>query len=268
VVIVGAVVGVAEAGIYAVGLRLSTLASSAISPVTNVFAPASAHTIGRGDADKLSSMVVTGNRVATGIAIPAALVTAVLARSALRAWVGPLYVEAALVVVLLCGSVIVQSTTATSKNVIMGAAEPRVPTLFGVASLVVHVVLAIVLGKRYGIDGVAWAVLIATILFDGVAMMLLTSRRYGVKVPGYLALLVRAHILPAICITGVGLYLALGPLWHFVQTHARAASVLLVIVTGLVMLAAYFAIYAFTGLTAAERKAVLGRVRALRSRRG
>ena len=122
--IVGAVVGVAEAGIYAVGLRLSTLASSAISPVTRSSPPRSA-TIGRGDADKLSSMVVTGNRVATGIAIPAALVTAVLARSALRAWVGPLYVEAALVVVLLCGSVIVQSTTATSKNVIMGAAEPR-----------------------------------------------------------------------------------------------------------------------------------------------
>ncbi|MFZ0248362.1 MAG: oligosaccharide flippase family protein [Acidimicrobiales bacterium] len=267
VVIVGAVVGVAEAGIYAVGLRLSTLASSAVTPVTGVFAPASAHSIGRGDADKLSSMVVMGNRVATSIAIPAALVTAVLARPALRAWVGPLYVEAAVVVVLLSAAVVVQSSAATSRSVLAGAAEPRLPTIFGVAGLMVHVVLAVVLGRRYGIEGVASAVLIASILFDGVAMMLLTSRRYGVRIPSYLALLLRAHLLPLICTGAVGLYLTLGPLWDFVQTHTRPVSVLAVIVSGLVMLAIYFAIYAFTGLSAQERESVIGRVRALRRRR-
>jgi O-antigen/teichoic acid export membrane protein len=268
VVIVGAVVGVAEAGIYAVGLRLSTLASNAITPVTGVFAPASAHTIGRGDAGKLSSMVMTGNRVAVGVAVPVALATAVLARPALRSWVGPLYLEAAVVVVLLSVAVVVQSTTATSRAVFIGAAEPRVPTLFGMAGLVIHVILAIVLGRRYGIDGVAWAVLIASFLFDGVAMMLLTSRRYGVKVPSYLALLVRAHLLPAICSAAVGLYLAHGPLWHFVQTHARPLGVLAVIVTGLVMLAVYLPIYAFTGLSPLEREEAIGRVRAVARRRG
>jgi O-antigen/teichoic acid export membrane protein len=267
VVIVGAIEGVAKAGIYAVGLRLSTLASNAVTPVTGLFAPASAHTIGRGDGDKLSSMVVTGNRVATSIAIPAALVTAVLARPALRSWVGPLYLEAAVVVVLLSASVVVQSSAATSRSVLFGAAEPRLPTVFGVAGLIVHVALAVVLGRRYGIDGVASAVLIASILFDGIAMMFLTSRRYGVKIPAYLALLVRAHILPIMCSGAVGLYLTLGPLWNFVQTHPRPVSVLAVIASGLVMLAIYFSIYAYTGLSASERQGVVGRIRALRRRR-
>jgi O-antigen/teichoic acid export membrane protein len=211
-------------------------------------------------------MVITGNRVATGIAIPAALVTAVLARPALRAWVGPLYVEAAVVVVLLSAAVVVQSTAATSRSVFSGSAEPRVPTLFAVAGLVTHVVLAVVLGRHYGIDGVAWAVLIASILFDGVAMMLVTSRRYGVKVPSYLGQLLRAHLLPTACTAAVGIYLTLGPLWDFVQTHARAVSVLAVIVSGLVMLAIYVSIFAFTGLTAPEREAAISRVRALRRR--
>jgi O-antigen/teichoic acid export membrane protein len=262
VVIVGAVVGVTEAGIYAVGLRLSTLASNAVTPITGVFAPAAGHTIGRGDAGKLSSMVVAGNRVAVGVAVPVALTTAVLARPALRAWVGPLYLQAAMVVVLLSAAVVVQSTTATSRSVFIGAAEPKIPTLIALGGLVIHVALAIFLGQRYGIDGVASGVLIASFLTDGVAMMLLTSRRYGVKVPSYLAFLARAHLLPAAAAVAVGLYLATGPLWHFVQTHARVVGVLAVIVAGLVILAVYFPIYTFTGLSPLERKSAFGRVRA------
>jgi O-antigen/teichoic acid export membrane protein len=205
---------------------------------------------------------VAGNRVAVGVAVPVALTTAVLARPALRAWVGPLYLQAAMVVVLLSAAVVVQSTTATSRSVFIGAAEPKIPTLIALGGLVIHVALAIFLGQRYGIDGVASGVLIASFLTDGVAMMLLTSRRYGVKVPSYLAFLARAHLLPAAAAVAVGLYLATGPLWHFVQTHARVVGVLAVIVAGLVILAVYFPIYTFTGLSPLERKSAFGRVRA------
>jgi peptidoglycan biosynthesis protein MviN/MurJ (putative lipid II flippase) len=182
--------------------------------------------------------------------------------------VGPFYLHAATVVVLLSAAVIVQSTTATSRSVLFGAAEPKVPTLIALGGLAIHVALAVVLGLRYGINGVASGVFIASLLTDGMAMMLLTSRRYGVKVPSYLAFLVRAHLLPAAAAAAVGLYLASGPLWHFVQTHARVVSVLMVMVSGLVMLAVYFPIYAFTGLSSSEREAIIGRVRVVLHRRG
>lgn len=61
----------------------------------------------------------------------------------------------------------------------------------------------------------------------------------------------------------VGLYLAHGPLWNFVNTHARVIGVLMVIVGGLVMLAVYFPIYAFTGLTPPERATAVNKVRAI-----
>lgn len=263
VVIVGAVVGVAQAGIFAVGQRLAMLAGNTIGPVTDVFAPASAQTLGRGDAGKLGSMVVSGNRVVMGVAVPAALVTAVLARPALRAWVGPLYVQAALVVVLLSASVVVRASTQTSRSVLFGIAEPKIPTLLGAAAIVVHVALAVVLGQHYGIVGVAWAVLISSLLFDGAAMMILMSRRYQVTVPGYLAHLARAHALPVVCAGAVGAYLAQGPLWDFVRTHTRVVGVLAVIVVGLLMLGIYLPIYAFTGLSPRERVTAVGRLRAV-----
>lgn len=262
VVIVGVVVGVAQAGIFAVGQRLAMLAGNTVDPVTNVFLPASAHSVGRGDADKLRSMVVTGNRVVMGVAVPGALVTAVLARPALRAWVGPLYVQATMVVVLLSIGVVIQASTQTSRTVLYGSAEPKVPTLFSAADLVVHVTLAVVLGQHYGIVGVAWGTLISSILFDGIAMMSLVSRRYNLTIPRYLAVLARAHLLPVICAGVVGFYLARGPLWEFVRTHARVVGVLAVIGAGLVMLAVYFPIYAFSGLSARERVTAIDRVRA------
>jgi O-antigen/teichoic acid export membrane protein len=262
VVIVGAVVGVSEAGVYAVGQRLSMLAGNMVTPVTAVFAPASAQTVGRGDTSKLRSLVMTGNRVAMGVAVPAALVTAVLARPALRAWVGPLYVAAAPVVVLLCATVVVRASTQTSRNVLAGAAEPESATVIAALSLVVHVGLAVLLGRSHGIVGVAWAVFIPSLIFEGIGMMILTSRRYHVTTTRYLAELFRAHVLPVICAGAVGLYLAHGPLWDFVRTNHRAIGILMVILSGLAMLAVYFSIFALTGLSRPERAVALRKVRA------
>jgi membrane protein EpsK len=261
VVIVGAVVGVVEAGIFAVGQRLAMLAGNTVSPVTDVFAPASAQMVGRGDVDKIRSLVLVGNRVAMGVAVPAALVSAVLARPALRAWVGPLYVQATWVVVLLSATVVVRASTQSTSSALFGEAAPKVPTLFGAASFVVHLTLAVVLGRDYGMVGVAWAVFISAFLFNGVAMSFISSRRYQLTVPGYLALLARAHLLPVICGGAIGLYLAQGPLWHFVLTHGRAAGITAVILAGVAVLAVYFAIYLFTGVSAPERTAGAKRVR-------
>jgi O-antigen/teichoic acid export membrane protein len=179
--------------------------------------------------------------------------------------VGPLYVAAAPVVVLLCATVVVRASTQTSRSVLGGAAQPQVPTLLAGIELAVHIALAVVLGRNHGIVGVAWAVFIPSLLLDGMAMMFVTSRRYHVTVRRYLALLLRAHTLPALCAGAVGLYLAHGPLWNFVDSHARPIGILMVIVGGLAMLAIYLPIYAFTGLSPPERTSAVNRVRAILS---
>ena len=261
VVIVGIVVGVTQAGIFAVGQRLAMLAANTVSPVSSLFMPASADRIGRGDAHKLRSMVITGNRVVMGVAVPAALVTAVLARPALLAWVGSLYVQAAPVAVLFCATVVVRSSTQTSRSVLSGAAEPMVPVTLNAIALGLHIALAVILGQHIGMDGVAWAVLVSSLIFDGAAMMIVVSRRYDVGVGEYLVDLGRVFLIPSICAGAVGLYLAIGPLWDFVLQHVRAIGILAVILAGLVMLGIYLPVYAFSGFTSSERSQVIGRIR-------
>jgi O-antigen/teichoic acid export membrane protein len=263
ILIVGVVVGVAEAGIFAVGQRIAMLAGNSVGPITGIFQPASATSLGRGDGDKLGSMVVIGGRVAMAVAVPAALVTAVLARSALRAWVGPVYVEATMVVILLSASIAVQASTATAHAVFEGIAEPKLPALLSATEIFVRIVLAVILGYHFGIVGVAWAVFVSIVLFEGVAMMVLMARRYKVRIRRYLLLLTRAHALPVLGGGVVGVYLERGPLWDFVTSHTRVIGIFSVIVAGLIMLAVYVPIYIFTGLSARERHGVITRARAL-----
>jgi hypothetical protein len=83
-----------------------------------------------------------------------------------------------------------------------------------------------------------------------------------------LKLLAREHTLPVVCAGAVGLYLERGPLWDFVRTHTRVVGILSVIVAGLIMLAVYLPIYAFTGLSKKERVTTIGRVRGFLRRAG
>jgi O-antigen/teichoic acid export membrane protein len=267
VVIVGALVGVVEAGVFAVGQRLATLAANSVSPVTDLLAPASAQSVGMGDIGRLRALVTTGNRVVMGVAIPVALVTAVLARPALRAWVGPLYEQATLVVVFLCAAAVTRASTQSSRSVLYGEAEPKIPTLIGTASAAVHIGLAVLLGMRYGIVGVASAAFISSFLFDFVAMSLFVSRRYRITIFSYLAQLGRSHLVPVLASGAVGFALAHGPLLHYVRTHGRVVGIVAVVVAGLVMLAVYLPLYAFMGLSAEERGTAVARVR-VRMRRG
>jgi O-antigen/teichoic acid export membrane protein len=261
ILVVGVVVGVTQAGIFAVGQRLAMLAGNTVGPITGLFQPASAASLGRGDNDNLGSMIVIGGRVAMAVAVPAGLVTAVLARSALRAWVGPVYVEATTVVLLLTAGIVIQAATQTTYAVFAGIAEPKVPSLLAAAEVSVRLALAVILGNYFGIVGVAWAVFISILLFEGIAMMVLMAVRYRVRIRRYLSILIRAHALPVLFAGAAGLYLEHGPLWDFVQSHARAISILSVIAAGLVMLAIYAPIYFFTALSARERLGVIGRAR-------
>jgi O-antigen/teichoic acid export membrane protein len=178
------------------------------------------------------------------------------------------YLEASTVVVLLCAAVVVAASTRTAYAVFAGVAEPKTPALLTASGTILHIILAVILGKQFGIVGVAWSVFLSGFIVDGLAMTLIMASRYHINIGEYLKLLARAHALPVICAGAVGLYLDRGPLWDFVRSHARVVGVLGVIVAGLIMLAVYMPIYAFTGLSQRERIGAIGRVRGFLRRTG
>lgn len=260
ILIVGAVIGVASGGVYSVAQRLAMVQDNARSPAITVFFPHAARASPDGSLGQLRTTLGTASRMSAGLALPAGLIFAVLARPALHAWVGPRYVAGATVVVILSIVFMVKAISGAGVTIITGAGSPKVPTVLSVCALVVHVPLAVVLGLHFGIVGVAVAVLISSALFEGVLTLFSVYRRFGIGVFSYLGTLARAHVLPVVASGALGIYMANGPVAHFVDAHSRIASFGVVSGAGLAMLALYLALFAVTGLTSSERSTLATRL--------
>jgi len=261
VLIVGVVVNIAAAGIYAVGQRLSSFAVRLVTPALDVFFPYSAQMSGRGDWAAIRAAARAGSRLVVGVAAPACLILSLFARPALLGWVGHGFVRAAPVVALLCASFVVGSLSETGVMVVEGVGEPKIPTIVVTAEMVLHVGLAVVLGRWLGLDGVALGALLATVAGHGVVLLPFVCRRLGFGLGEYLASMARAH-LPAAAVAGaLGWFLAFGMHGRLLTTHGRTLDLLGVAGAAAVVLLVYLAVFAVTGLDAPERRQILGRLR-------
>jgi len=260
VIIVGAVVGVEAAGIYAVGLRLASIAGNVVRPMVDVFFPHAANVTATGEGQRLRTSVINGDRLAVGVAAPVCLVLGVLAHPALRAWVGPDFTGATIVVVLLAATGVVRTLPMTGTTLVSGAGDPRVPTLISTASAVVHVVLCIVLGLAMGIEGVAIGTFAAAVLLDGAVMLVFVCRRFALPLGRLMLSHLRAHLVPVAAVGALGLYLSHGPLSSFVSGHGRIIDMTVVGATGLGLLLVYLVVFSRTGLDGDERRVVLANV--------
>lgn len=263
ILISGIVVGVASAGVYTVAQRLATLGLTFMSPAVYVYFPHAAQSVGRGEDKRLATDVVAGGRVAVGIVVPTSLVLIALGRPALAAWVGRGYTAGYPVVVLLSVAAVFASVAVAGATIMSGSGTPKVPTIVAAVSAVVHIVLAVVLGALFGIAGVAGALVASVAVFDCGITLSVVARRYSLDAFAYVRSLVRSHIPPVLCAAGLGWYFSTGPVASFVAGHGRAADLAVVTLAGLALLAVYGSVFLFSGLDAAERSAVGGRVRAL-----
>ena len=249
-IVVGIVVGVPEAGIYAVGLKLASLTKSLTDAVQAIFYPEASRLAAAGDHDGLRRAVFTGTRMSMAVAVPINVILAVLAKPALDAWVGPGFSSAALVVVYLSGAVVVTSIAGTLVNVLNGMGNVKVPAFFAVVEAGMNFPLSIALGLTIGLQGVALATLIAAVIANLGLTVPYSCRATQISMAGLISVVVRAHLPPSIAAIGVGLLLSHGGLSGLLQVAAAGAA----------MLVTYAMVLFVTGLSAAERSLVVDMV--------
>jgi O-antigen/teichoic acid export membrane protein len=254
-IVVGLVVGVVAAGIYAVGQLLYTAVDRFIRPTLTGFFPHSAELAGRRDSESLRTALLTGTRFSLAVAGMLALPTMLLAEPVLNTWVGPGYEEARFVIYYLVSAAFLATITRTGLLMLQGAGNVRVPAGIVWAEAVLNLVLSVVLGIAIGLSGVALATLIATALVSTLVGVPYICQEFGVSVRPFVVSIVRAHV-PAIA-AAVGV-------WLVVQPGADAGLVRIVVVGAVIMLA-YALTLAFTGLNGHERRQVLGLLRRTRS---
>jgi dolichol-phosphate mannosyltransferase len=256
-VVVGVIVGVPAAGIYGVGQKLALVVEKLSEPVVRIFFPYSAELNARQDRSGLRAAVTVGTRLTLAIAGPLCLVLALLAEPVLELWVGPSFTAAAPVVVALAAAAAIKSITYTGALAMSGMGQARTPALVLTAEAALNLILSIVLGMRIGLEGVALATLIATVVAEGFLMLPLMCRRLGLSMSGFLWSLGRAHGLPVVLAVGAGRLVGVQP-----------DSLLGLIATGSAVFFAYVGTFFVTGLSPDERQQMRKRLTQRRSSAG
>ncbi len=239
------VVGVPEAGVYAVAQKLSLLAERAIWPTTVTFFPESALLAATNDTDRLRSTILTGTRIALAVAGPICLTLAFLADAAVRAWVGDSFSPAGPVVVFLVAATAVKALTRTGLLALQGMGDARFPALVLSGEAALNLVLSVILGLRLGLAGVALGTLLAACICELAVTLPVMCRKLGIPARTLIAAAARSH-LPAVALAGL-VGAALRP---------RVDGVLEVGVAGAALVTVYLAVFTLTGLDAGERRSV------------
>jgi O-antigen/teichoic acid export membrane protein len=241
--IVGVVAGVPQAGIYAVGAKLASLSGRFTFPAVSVFFPYAADLAASGDENAIREAVYTGTRIALGIATPLTIAAALLAKPALRVWVGPGFDDAALVVVYLSAALLLGTLSGTGISILRGMGDAKIPALIVLLEGAVNLGLSVGLGLSMGMVGVALATLIASGLSQAVRLPYV-CRRTGVSLVSLLHAVGRTNLVPGAVALSLGLVLR----------GLRLSGIVEVFAAGCAIVATYTLVMLVTGLSPEERR--------------
>ncbi len=250
VLVVGLLVSVSGAGIYGVAQKIITAVIELIDPVTNLFFPHSASLAARDEKLALQESLLTGTRITLAIAAPLCLTLAVLAPQILDAWVGSGFDEAAPVIVYLCAAIALSTVFRTGLWMVQGAGRVAAPAILIIAEALLNLALSVWLGSELGLEGVALGTLITAAIATVVATPFV-CRHFEIGTPRFVFALLRAH-LPAVAV-------ALAVAW---LVNRVSLDGLLPVAGAMIAVAgSYLLVFAATGLTRDERRALRSRLR-------
>lgn len=248
--VVGLVVGVPQAAVYAVGQKLAVMGSRFTDPVVTMFYPHAAELAALDDREGLRATVRTGLRLSTAISLPLTIMLCVLARPAVKVWVGNGYGGATWVVVFLSLSGFAFSIDRIAVYVLRGLGEVRLPAILAAVEAALNLGLSIGLGLTLGLVGVAVGTLAAHVATSFCVALPVIFRKVRISLRSIVWMLVRGYSVPA----AAELLVGLGLLHVGVHGFLRLAG------AGLAMLGAFLLTAPPFATSRSERQRLLARV--------
>jgi O-antigen/teichoic acid export membrane protein len=185
-VVVGVILGIKAAAVYAVGLKLAQISRRAMKPLSQVFFPEASTLANNNQSNRLSLLLMDGTRVSLAVALPIALVLTIMAKPLLSAWgvsddLRAYLGQAIAVLVLLAGARGLTAITDTAWWLLAGAGWIRVTALVALAESIVNLGFSVALAKPLGPAGVALGTFIGLTCIGLPASLILAQRLTGVK---------------------------------------------------------------------------------------
>ncbi len=247
VMVVGIVLGLRDAAIYALGSKLAGAAISGLDSMAQVFFPYASSASRNKEPSALIEIAVDGTRATLVPGLMVSLVLVILAAPAIRAWVGPGYATSAEVLAVLAASTALASPVRALGNIMIGAGKlPLVCALKG-AEVAVNLVLSVTLALVIGPVGVAVGTLGGILLVRLPTYVVAGCRSTGQPVSRFARRAFAPNILPASSCAVVLLAL------RGVADH----SIPLLFVAAVAGCATYLVVYFTIGATHGERQRAL-----------
>lgn len=189
VVMLGQIVGAAEAGIYSAAARLSGLVAFGLGAVNSISAPMLAEYYRKGNTDSLERTLSWSAKIATVIAALATLFLLVFGEWVLEQFGQEFIVGYSALLILLIGACAQALTGSVGYMLVMAGRQSQAAFIIG-GGLVINVALNIILIPRYGIVGAAIATCTST-TFSNSFMYIYVKKSLGIN-PSILQLPKRA----------------------------------------------------------------------------
>ena len=244
VMIVGIVLGLRDAAIYAVGSKLAGAAITGLDSMAQVFFPYASAAARNREPGVLAEIAVDGTRASLAAGLLISLVFIVLASPGIRAWVGPGYGTSAQVLVVLAAATALASPVRALSNILNGTGKLPLVCAIRSVEVTVNLVLSITLALVMGPVGVAVGTLGGILLVRLPGYLVAGCRSTGLPVSTFLRRAVVPNILPALACAAVLLGLR----------AVAGQSLPWLVLEGILGSATYLVVYFAIGATPGERQ--------------
>jgi O-antigen/teichoic acid export membrane protein len=248
VVIVGIVLGVRPAAVYAVGAKLAKAANQSLDSLAVVFFPYASATVRNKRGDGLQDIVIDSVRVTLLVGLLIALLLMILAGPGIRAWVGPGYDTSAHVLVILAVAVGLASPVLSLTQVLIGTGKMKVVCAVSGAEVLVNFTLSVTLAHVIGPVGVAVGTLGGILLVRLPGILVIGSRAVHVRFSSLVRGAIVPHIIPASACAAVLL----------VGRSFTGYSFVGAVLNGIAGTVTYIGLYLAIGATPGERERFAG----------
>jgi O-antigen/teichoic acid export membrane protein len=257
-IVIKAFLPLSAVAVYAIGAKIAEYSLLLNKQFSNALMPLVSQSKGGGNEAVITRILMDGTRLNLGIAVPFLVLLFFYADNVVLLWMGEDFADAIPVLRILLLAILLTIIQLNPANVISMNGQHRFIAYAVAASALLNLALSIVLIQYFGLNGVAFGTLAATLIVEMFVIVPRACRSRGVGTWTFFRRAVGPALPPLIPALAVAWGLEyLQPVDGFLWLLLEGATAALV----------YLAVFAATALSSEERAFVQSKLRGLRARR-
>ena len=177
--LIASIITIEAVTMYTIGSRLIKYLTNFVEVLSNVLAPATSDLQARDDMEGVQSIFLYSTRVASLVVFPTISFLMIFGDVFLKLWLGKEYPESYRVMCILGAANLVYLPQISTIPMLFGLARHKIVMYMAILSGCVTVILAFVLGARYGLQGIAFALGFPQALIYGIICPVYVTAHVG-----------------------------------------------------------------------------------------